>query len=381
MGPRPREDEEGVGELNIVEATNPPRALVSRSARGPLLFVLGSFLLCATVVLVLPAPTSALRAYTDHLRNPACSFVALERGADIYRRPFGELFDQSAFKRKIRLWPQVRYLYPPGALVAFAPMALLGQALPISDGAYYRACGLYVLLLTHLALWLMLRRLMKLPHGWGIPAMAVAWICCARSGLSGQFEPLWLAAAVCMLAAAEEHRTGAALAWLGLATLLHYRAATLLPFGVAVVVPLLRTSPRRWPWAALAFTMLCGALSLACFLSAVGDAEHEHLITRPGDALFIVDVLVTLAGLGLACHARNPYLALTILAVGAIGMIDPQHWWHATPVLVPLLARDVGREWEHPGWMTMSLTAWAVGMQYVWVNRPLELFLDVWRAF
>ena len=367
--------------MSIAEATKPPSALAPRSARGPLLFVLGSFLVCTAIVLVLPTPTSALRGYTDHLRTPACSYVALERGADIYRRPFGELLDQSAFKRTIREWPQVRYIYPPGALVAFAPLALLGQSLPVSDGAYHRICSIYVLLLTHLALWLMLRRLMKLPRGWAIPAMAVVWICCARSGLSGQYEPLWLAAAVCMLAAAEERRTGAAVAWLGVATLLHYRAAALLPFGVAVVVPLLRTSPRRWPWAALAFMMLCGALSLACFLSAVGDAEYDHLITRPNDPLLIVDVLVTLAGLGLAWHARNLFLALTILAVGAIGLIDPQHWWHTTPVLVPLLAQDVGREWEHPGRTAIGLTAWAVGMQYVWVNRPLELFRDVWLAF
>ena len=116
-----------------------PSLTPSARGRAPLqLGVVLSFAACSAVLLCRAPSTGALHHYTDPLRQPVCTLLALEFGLDVYRVPYSELLARSQVRRRIDQWPAARYVYPPGALVAFLPPALLGQWTDLPDSFYRR---------------------------------------------------------------------------------------------------------------------------------------------------------------------------------------------------------------------------------------------------
>jgi hypothetical protein len=356
-----------------------------RPVMGPAIAVAISFLLCAALPLRSSLPWAALGNYTDHVRQSSLAYLAATRGIEVYRTAYGVLAADSGYRQKILEWPQVKCIYPPGALVLFMPLAALGQWIPMRPELFHRVCSLYVLALTHLALWAVLGRLLLLGTVWRIPAIVLTWIAFARAGLSGQYEPVWMGAAAFMLAALEQRRPAAAFGWLALAVQLHYRAVVVVPFGIAAAACIARTRPvGRWPWRWGLVALASGTLSLLCFWMAIDSTaayrSEPPLLAYPNDALFGVVILATVLGTLAALASGDLALVSCVLGISLISLIDSQHWWHASAVFAPLLARDALRVWTRPALVVAGLTLWAFLLQYAWHARPHALFVQLLQA-
>jgi hypothetical protein len=336
------------------------------------------------VLLARTPATGALHNYTDHIRHPAYAYGFLEFGPSVYRMPTGQLVQQSAFRHKIPDWPITRYLYPPGALVIFLPLALVGQWTPVSTGTFARLAGVYVAALVHLGLWFALLRVRRLPRGWSIAAGLLLWAYCLRAALNGQYEPLWFVPASLMLSQLEMNRPRPALGWLAGAWLIHYRAVVLLPFGLVAAARVLgdrREGDRRWLWIFL--PSAAGALAAVTFLVAAAAPFRVEtpLYAMSDHTLVWIDIVATLAGAAIATGiAADWALATAIFIIGATGLVDVAHWWHASAVFLPFLAQDAVTRWKRPALVTPCLIVWSVVMHYVWLDRPAAILGDLRTA-
>src|SRR5262249_6977627 len=167
------------------------------------------------------------------------------------------------------------------------------------------------------------------------------------------------------------NRPGPALGWVATAWLIHYRAVVLLPFGLVAAVRVLadRGDDRhRRLWIAL--PSAAGALAAVTFLvAAAAPIRIETTAYALSDhALLWIDVVATFAGVAIAAGlAADWALAASILLIGATGAIDVAHWWHASAVFLPFLARDAVTRWKRPAFVTAGLIVWSVMMHYVWL--------------
>jgi hypothetical protein len=347
-----------------------------------------SFLFCVGV-LTFRSSNGALHHYTDHQRHASYAFGALERGPAVYLATNRELVAQSAFRHPAPGWLDAGYPYPPGPLLLFIPIALIGQQTSISTGAFHRLCGSFVAFLAHVGLWFALGRVLILPRGWKFLAAVVLWAYCLRCALCGQYEPLWLAPAACMLSALQAGRSDRALGWLALAFVTHARAVVLLPFGLLAGVQLLRSAnTRRWTWvflagAAAAICGVCILITLSrCGLhpDACEEARwrvHLPLYATPTDGRMAVVILATLGGIPLAVLAGDRVLGAAVALIGLTGIFDVAHWWHASAIYVPLMSRDAAARWRRPVAATVGFLVWAMAMRFVWLDRPLGLVHDL----
>jgi hypothetical protein len=337
-----------------------------------------SFFFCAGVLTLRSSSNGALHHYTDHQRHAAYAFAALERGPAVYLATARELVAHSAFRHPVPEWLDGRYPYPPGPLLLFIPLALIGQETSISTGAFPRLCGSFVALLAHVGLWFAFGRMLSLPRGWKVLAAAMLWAYCLRCALCGQYEPLWLAPAAWMLAALQARRFDHALGWLALAWLTHARAVVLLPFGVLAALQLLRSADRRrWRWlflagAAAAICAVCMAIALQARFRI-----ELPLYATPTDGRMLVAILGTLGGIALAVLAGDRVLGAAVALIGLTGIADVAHWWHASAIYVPLMSRDAAARWRRPVAATIGFLVWAAAMRFVWLDRPLGLVNDL----
>ena len=345
----------------------------------PLAVAVAVSLLFSVAVLTLRSSSNgALHHYTDHQRHAAYAFAALERGPAVYLATARELVAHSAFRHPVPEWLDGRYPYPPGPLLLFIPLALIGQLTPISTGTFHRLCGSFVALLVHLGLWFALGRMLALPRGWKVLAAVMLWAYCLRCAMCGQYEPLWFAPAAGMLASLQARRFDHALGWLALAWMTHARAVVLLPFGVLAALHLLRSAdPRRWRWLFLAgaAAAICG-LCMAIALSARFRFEAP-LYATPTDGRMVIAILGTLGGIALAVLAGDRVLGAVVALIGLTGIADVAHWWHASAIYLPLMSRDAAARWRRPVAATVGFLVWATAMRFVWLDRPLGLVNDL----
>jgi hypothetical protein len=337
-----------------------------------------SFLFSVAVLTLRSSSNGALHHYTDHQRHAAYAFAALERGPAVYLATARELVAHSAFRHPVPEWLDGRYPYPPGPLLLFVPLALIGQRTPISTGAFHRLCGSFVAFLAHLGLWFALGRMLALPRGWKVLAAVMLWAYCLRCALCGQYEPLWLAPAAWMLAALQARRFDHVLGWLALAWMTHARAVVLLPFGVLAALHLLRSAEaRRWRWLFLAgaAAAVCG-LCMAIALSARFRVEVP-LYATPTDGRMVIAILGTIGGIALAVLAGDRVLGAVVALIGLTGIADVAHWWHASAIYLPLMSRDAAARWRRPVAATVGFLVWATAMRFVWLDRPLGLVNDL----
>ena len=126
---------------------------------------LTSLVLSLWVPLTTNSPEGDLGGYTDHRRHVAVVQLALRHGVDVYLRPFGALLTETPVVHAQRDWVDIGYVYPPGALLVFAPLVPLARA-GLPDSVFVRLCLAWVLLLTHLAIYACWSALAKSPPHW-----------------------------------------------------------------------------------------------------------------------------------------------------------------------------------------------------------------------
>jgi hypothetical protein len=249
----------------------------------------------------------------------------------------------------------------------------------MSDATFNRFVAAYVLLIAHLAIWATLLTLLVLPPGLRAGVGVLCWMILIRAGLNGMYDPAWIGCSAMMLRALARRRWAYGLGWFACAVLLHYRAVVLVPFAAIALRELVRGRlVSQWPWRALLPIGLGCLVSLACFasISPWGNMFRDvpSLVSTPSDPLFAVAISATLLGVAMAIYAKDVSLGAAVLIIGVLALIDSRHWWHATVVIVPLLALGALKTSPRLFALRAGFIAWALVMQRVWNGMPLGLF-------
>lgn len=344
-----------------------------------------SFALAAVFPLWGRTPTAALTAhYTDHVRQPYVAWVALHRGLAVYDLPLAEAARGVDYPLPSAGWPQVPYVYPPGALVLFLPLALVGRLVPLSPHAFGQVGVLYTLLLAHLGLWAVLRALEGQPSGGRRWVGLLAWLVLLHLGLQGQYDGAWLACGALALDRLRHGRAGGALVCTALAALLSYRAVVLVPLGCVALLEAVRARPpRRWPWGVLAFVAAAGVVCVWTFArmapgARAGGADTPSLLEQPARAVGVA--LLTLGVGGLVLRAADALALGGVVTGGVLAFVDTHHWWHAAMLLLVPLAVGAWRAPARPTLARVTLVAWASALQALaWGGHPLWLLRSIGR--
>ncbi|RKH46844.1 hypothetical protein [Corallococcus sicarius] len=368
-----------------------PRATVTglfarhTASRWRLLTLL-SLVLLALVPLSGVTPHGTLQpGYTDHVRHPYVVWVGLHRGIEaLYTASLGELREGIAYRQSLEQWLDVPYVYPPGTLVLFLPLALVGQWVPLSPQAFAQVCLLYLLVFAHGALYAVLRLLDGLPAGGRWAVGGLCWLVLMRLALNGQYDGAWLVCGVLALGALAKERPVTALRWVALAALLHYRAFVLAAVGVVALAQVVRGKPvREWPWATLLGVAAVGVVCVRTFLwmaplAAQTDAATPSILGEPGTVAVVLGLSV--AVFALAGRGADGLVAASVGLGTVLAFIDTRHWWHASALLLVPLAVGVTRPARWPTAVRLGLVVWAAVLEMaVWHGSPLWLFRDLNR--
>jgi hypothetical protein len=266
-------------------------------------------------------------------------------------------------------------VYPPGVLVLFAPLAVLGQFWPMSRAAFGTVGVLVTLAIAHLAFAAGLKALSATRRaGSLIVTGAVLWLFLLRMGMNGFFDGAWLACGALMVHRLATGRPTSALRWFALASLLHFRAAILVPLAAAALWRALRQERR--PWLDLALLGLALAVCLGTFAlmfpvtSAYRD-ENPSLLQLHHGARFWLVVLVGLAGTACAVAWADLVTAATVAGATVLALIYKDFWWHGSVVLIAPLAVSACREGRAPVRAREAILVWLLLLQPLAWRDPI----------
>src|SRR5512137_2147693 len=358
----------------------PRRALVA--------LVAVSLGLTALVPLTNTSPYGDLSAgYTDHLHHAHVTWVFLHRGLDAYRLPLSESSRGVPYPHETGAWPQMAVNYPPGMFAVFLPMSLVGRFVPMSQEAFGRIGVLWMLALAHLAMLAVFTLLAEEPSGARAVVGMIAWIYLVRLALQGFYDPTFIGAGAMALRALLRRRSGAALLWLCVAGLLHYRAVALVPVGVVAAWRALSGPADRRPWGALAATAVVGAVVVGTFLlqwpatARYLATLHPSLGVIAGGARFWAVVVASAATAAATGWYAGPLVAGLVLAALGMALTDIYDWWHGAVLLFAPLAVGV----QPPRAASTAralLVGWMLLMQPLGFDQtPSDLFLDFARHY
>jgi hypothetical protein len=372
--------------MRSLAAAGPPLAALGRPrSQMPLLAL--SFVLTSVFPLWGKTPFADLsNKYTDHVRQTYATWVFLYRGLAMYWLPLGEAAAGIDYPQAIDQWLQVPYVYPPGAFAVFLPLACLGEWVPMSQHSFAQVGILYLLLLSHGALYVMLRTLAFQPAGGRRWVAVVAWLVLMRLGLNGQYDGVWLACGALAALRMGQGRPADALSWIALSALLHYRAILLAPLGFVALLEVVRGTPwRRWPWASFLFVAGVGGVCLWTFARMTpgaidGGAATPSLLSDPWSVRVGLILLITLVAAAVALRGADALVASLVLLGGALAFIDTHHWWHAAMLLLVPLGVGALRAPRWPTLTRVTLVLWLSLLQHLaWGGNPLWLFGDATR--
>ena len=351
----------------------------------PALVVVTSFLVTAWIPILNDSPYADLSGwYTDHLHHSFATWVFLKRGLAVYTHPLGALPAGTGWPFPREDWGNMPMTYPPGVFAVFSPLVVLAKILPLSEHAFAVLSVLYVLFLTHLALFSVLRALEDSPPGSRVAVAVFVWMVFVQLGLEGFYDAAFIGCGARAVSRLRAKDGESALWWLGVAVLLHFRAIVFVPLALHTLLTVLRGKPRAtWPWATLAWLGAAAAVCVATFLlmyPATVDfrAGHHRVLFDGGVRVGLVVVLGAVA-LAVAFRAADGWVASTVAVCLGLAAVEVQdYWWHAAVLFVPPLLVGVAREARHPSVARAILLGWACAtMPLVWRDSATQLFPEL----
>jgi hypothetical protein len=346
------------------------------------LLLLASFCFLSWVVWGHASDTgSVIGRFTDHLHHAQLAWTSMHVGVwRTYREPFGTLVTAAApYRLSLPTWEAVPNAYPPGALLLFLPPALVAQYSSLAMEAFGKLTIVYLLGFSHVALSAIVKVLRREPAS-GTFVAAVIWLFLARATMCGFYDGVWLACGAFCIAALGERKYTACLLWFAVASLLSYRAASLMPLAGVAAVRLLapdRRSPRTW--VVLAGTAAVGLLCLytfSTFRHALAGASADTLAqaASPLLPLAFTGKVVILFGalLGIYLLVRGDWLAaLTCCVATAITLVHAGHSWHGSVLIPTVLCTGIGGG-PRVGSSRVVVTLWMLTLwQLVYAYPPL----------
>jgi len=347
-----------------------------------------SFLATAWIPILNDSPYADLSSwYTDHLHHSFATWVFLKRGLAVYTHPLGALSVGSSWPFPRDDWGNMPMAYPPGVFAVFLPLVVVAKTLPLSEHAFAVVSVLYVLALTHLSLFAVLRALGDCPSGSRAAVAVFVWMVFAQLGLEGFYDAAFIG---CGARAVSRLRAGdadSALWWLGVAGVLHFRAIVFLPLGLHALVTATAGRPRaRWPWATLAWVGAAVLVSLGTFAlmypaTASFRASH-HRVLFDSDVRFWLVVALGMVAVAVALRAADTWVAATVAVCLGLAVVELQdYWWHAAVLFVPPLLVGAVRQPLHPSLARAVLLGWACcTMPLVWRDSVTQVFPEMVKS-
>lgn len=324
--------------------------------------------------------------YTDHLHHPYATWVALFRGLEIYTRPFAEIRDGTGWPYPVEAWGEMPgFAYPPGVMVLFLPLTLVGRFAGLSFHGFATVSLLFILGMTAWAFHQAVRAMTLLPRGSRVATLGVTWLILAQTGLQGFFDSAFLGAGFSALIAWRRRRPEVALLWLAAAAFLHFRAAVFAPLGVLALHQCWKERSRiRHLAPTLAVVLGAVLLALASFVlmypATQAFREKAVRVLSIPNAMGVVAVASLLLGAVLSWLRQWLALAAQGLVV-ALAFVELQNfWWHGAIVLAVPYFIGALREESFKGEASLARGAWLLWAlaihPVVWRDHPGQLFLE-----
>jgi hypothetical protein len=177
------------GWLTVLERTT-----AARIARLDLRWWLG-LSVALSMVVVATAKTKTgdfLGGFTDHLHHTRATWTFLHVGWEVFTRPFGQVGLEVPYPQLGLYWPEWPIPYPPGMPLAFLPMAFVGRYVPMSAVVYGKVLIVYLVVITHAALWVIANLLRRPSAPLGIVPLVMVWLFSVRISLMGFYDAAWL---------------------------------------------------------------------------------------------------------------------------------------------------------------------------------------------
>jgi hypothetical protein len=327
-----------------------------------------------------------LGGYTDHLHHARAAWTVFHVGWEIYMRPFGEVGIEVPYPQAGLFWPQWPVPYPPGMFAVFAPMAIVGRYIPMSGIVYGKVIILYLVLITHAALWVIGTLLRRPESPYGTLPLAMLWLFSVRLALMGFYDGAWLLPGAIAVAQMTKGRSAAALLWFTAAALVSYRGAAFLPMAL---LALWRFLAQEYPRTRrLAVLGLCGVgctLIVATFWAlnkyAPQSAELRQGVDSPLLKMSPRSYFVILLGVVFpVLLARFEGLTVgTAAAVAAVlSFLHAGHSWHGTLCIPMLMSSALSNRNTWRGTIFAVLFV-ALIWQFAFYFSPFQFFEELLR--
>ncbi len=324
--------------------------------------------------------------YTDHLHHAYATWVALSHGLEIYTRPFAEIRDGTGWPYPVEAWGEMPgFAYPPGVMVLFLPLTLLGRFAGLSFHAFSTVAVLFVLAIAAWAFHQAVRALLVLPQGSRVASLVITWLMLAQIGLQGFFDAAFIGAGFAAIVSWRRGKPDVALLWLCAAAFVHFRAAVFAPLGAVVLYRCWQERARIRHFALkLGLAAAAILLSLASFALMYPTTEafrHRsvRVLSNP-NALGVV--ILTSLLLAAVLLWRRQWLALATQAiVVGLALVELQnYWWHGAVVLAVPFVVGATRAPLFSGefslvrgvWLFWALAIHAI----VWRDPPGQIFIE-----
>lgn len=385
-------------ETAAASAVSPPRrgerARAFLKAHRPLLVVtIVSLLFTAPIPILNTARHGDLANwFSDHVHHPFATWVMFEKGTVIYTKLFREIWDGSSYPEPLqaKAWGQMPGMaYPPGVFVLFLPTSILGKVVPMTLRTFGVINILYLLVLAHLAFFAVLLALQELPQGSRAVMALLAWLTIMALALDGFFDPVYIGAGAMSVRAAARKKPGAAMVWLCIGALTHFRMAAFAPIGFWAAWKIIQDfrSTKVFPWKVIATIVVTGVLVIGSFIMmypATGELRStmpEVLSQDPRGKNMVLGmslvVAVTVAVLG------DLVSAAMVLACLGLALVERQNYfWHAAALLAPMISIGAFGRARQPSVARAVLIPWYITLsQIVWRDWPWQLMHALTRYF
>jgi hypothetical protein len=364
-----------------------------RRSPGLIALCIASFMGCALLAHWRDSPYADLSGkYTDHLHHVYGVWLFWKHGMAVFTTPLGQL-SAEGFAHSLQAWGEVPWMYPPGALVLFAPMTLIAQLTSLTTPQVIKATMLYVLFWSHVGFYLFARACEACPPGQRLLLRSFGWLMLTHLAVEGFYDPLWIGTGAAIVACARRGAHGRAMWWFALSATLHFRAVAFAPAAAYALFRLLRARPlRTWPFGALSFTALSCLGTVACFVLMYPSSQAHRDKYPPMSEieywpLFWIVVALTLLAIAHLAWRRAWVGAATIASVALIAITDFRgylfFWHHAPTVLAAPIAAGLGV--SEPTAQVTRASALLYGLalaKLVWLDSPMDLLttlVDAWN--
>jgi len=311
-------------------------------------FLAASFVAMSVIVIKHQGPYGDLaNMFTDHLHHAHATWALFKRGFDIYRLPFGIVAPEVNYPQPAATWPEFPVPYPPGFAGVFLIPTLIGRFWPMSMPAFGKVSIVYLLAITHLALYAM-GMAIKDAGGARPVLMFLFWLLCVRSASLGFYDPAWIGCGAMSSIAFARKRGATSLAWFTAAAFMNLRAVSMLPMGIVAAWWVAR-GPHTWVRKALLIggAGVLGILSCYSFLLFMKNAPpaNSHIYiaaTKPYsfEPEIVRTSLLWMAAVGfsyVAVRAGNWLVVLTTLCTTFFTLQHGAHAWHSSMLIAPVL--------------------------------------------